>query len=80
MSQRAIDFVNNWIAENVDATRPTDMAHHDRRPKQLAARCAADAEAAGMTESEIKDGLGDLEILMITAIDRAALAKESKQA
>ncbi|UXN62181.1 hypothetical protein [Phyllobacterium zundukense] len=80
MSQRAIDFVNNWIDINVDANKPADMAHHDRRPKQLAEKCAADAEAAGISESEIKDGLGDLEICMITAIDRAALAKESKQA
>ncbi|PSH66935.1 MULTISPECIES: DUF768 domain-containing protein [Phyllobacterium] len=80
MSQRAIDFVNNWISTHVDASRPADMAHHDRRPKQLAAKCAADAEAAGISISEIKDGLGDLEICMITAIDRAALAKESKQA
>ena len=80
MSQRAIDFVNNWIENNVDANRPADMAHHDRRPRQLASKCAAEAEAAGITESEIKDGLGDLEICMITAIDRAALAKEGKQA
>ncbi|PSH64370.1 hypothetical protein CU102_22055 [Phyllobacterium brassicacearum] len=80
MSQRAIDFVNNWISANVDASRPADMAHHDRRPKQLAAKCFADAEAAGISVSEIKDGLGDLEICMITAIDRAAMAKESRQA
>ena len=80
MSQRAIDFVNNWIATHVDATRPTDMAHHDRRPKQLAEKCAADAETAGISFAEIKDGLGDLEICMITAIDRAALAKDSKRA
>ncbi len=80
MSQRAIDFVNNWISANVDASRPADMAHHDRRPKQLAAKCSADAEAAGISVSEIKDGLGDLEICMITAIDRAAMAKESRQA
>ncbi|MEK1886486.1 MAG: hypothetical protein AAAB35_02670 [Phyllobacterium sp.] len=80
MSQRAIDFVNNWISTNVNTNRPADMAHHDRRPKQLAEKCAADAEAAGISFSEIKDGLGDLEICMITAIDRAAFAKEDKQA
>jgi hypothetical protein len=80
MSQRAIDFVNNWIDANVNASRPADMAHNDQRPKHLAEKCAAEAEAAGITDSEIKDGLGDLEICMITAIDRAALAKQSKQA
>lgn len=79
MSQRAIDFVNNWIDANVDASRPADMEHHDRRPQRLAKQCAADAEAAGITETEIKDGLGDLEICMITAIDRAALAKTDKR-
>lgn len=79
MSQRAIDFVNNWIDANVDARRPADMEHHDRRPQRLAEQCAAAAEAAGITEAEIKDGLGDLEICMITAIDRAALAKTDKR-
>ncbi|MCO4317490.1 DUF768 domain-containing protein [Phyllobacterium sp. 21LDTY02-6] len=75
MSQRAIDFVNNWIDANVDTSRPADMEHHDSRPKKLAEQCAAAAAAAGISESEIKDGLGDLEICMITAIDRAALAR-----
>ncbi|UGX85976.1 DUF768 domain-containing protein [Phyllobacterium meliloti] len=80
MSQRAIDFVNNWIEANVHATRPADMAHHDPRPKQLVARCTADAEAAGISSEEILDGIGDLEICMITAIDRTALVKGRKQA
>jgi hypothetical protein len=78
MSQRAIDFVNNWIAANIDTNKPVDMEHHDRRPRRLAERCAADAEAAGITEAEIKDGLGDLEICMIAAVDRVALAKSEK--
>lgn len=80
MSQRAIDFVNNWIDANVHATRPADMAHNDSRPKQLAAKCTAEAEAAGISKEEILDGMGDLEICMITAIDRTALAKDQKQA
>lgn len=78
MSQRAIDFVNNWIEANIDTNKPVDMEHHDRRPQRLAERCAADAEAAGITEAEIKDGLGDLEVCMIAAVDRVALAKSKK--
>lgn len=80
MSQRAIDFVNSWIEANVHATRPADMAHHDPRPKQLVAKCTAAAEAIGISREEILDGLGDLEICMIAAIDRAALAKDIKRA
>jgi hypothetical protein len=80
MSQRAIDFVNSWIEANVHATRPADMAHDDPRPKQLVAKCTAEAEAAGISQEEILDGLGDLEICMITAIDRAALDRNARQA
>lgn len=78
MSQRAIDFVNNWIDANVDTVKPADMEHHDSRPQRLAEKCAKDAEAAGITDGEIKDGLGDLEVCMIAAIDRVALAKADK--
>ncbi|QND51016.1 DUF768 domain-containing protein [Phyllobacterium sp. 628] len=79
MSQRAIDFVNNWIDANVHATRPADMAHNDVRPKQLVAQCTAEAEKAGISQEEIMDGIGDLEICMITAIDRTAMAGDGKK-
>ncbi|EJN05573.1 DUF768 domain-containing protein [Phyllobacterium sp. YR531] len=78
MSQRAIDFVNNWIDANVDTAKPADMEHHDKRPQRLAERCSADAQAAGISETEINDGLGDLEVCMIAAIDRIALAKSDQ--
>lgn len=78
MSQRAIDFVNNWIDANIDTAKPADMEHHDSRPQRLAEKCAKAAEEAGITDVEIKDGLGDLEVCMIAAIDRVALAKADK--
>lgn len=60
MSQRGIDFANEWISENINAGpyAPEDSPHPeaDAAVKQL----LADAAEAGITREEIEDDIGDL--------------------
>lgn len=68
MSKRGIDFVNEWVSENVnpEAYAPDgDLS----QAKALAKQCLIDAKAKGISKQEIEEDVGDL-------VDHMAQASE----
>lgn len=81
MSQRAIDFVDRWVRENVNAEGFLGD-NGDERPGRYAAACLAKAAKAGISEEEIQEDFPDLEDHMSEAIDTVndlALARAKTQ-
>ena len=70
MSMSAIEFVENWVSENIpaDAPAPADI---DAAARALASRCLADAIAAGIPQSEMDDAFDDLPAFMGGEIEEA---------
>lgn len=58
--QRALKFVDQWIIDNVEEDAAPVTSADDPRPADLAARCAADAAAAGVSGREIDAQYGNL--------------------
>ena len=59
MSERALEFVENWVSENVTAegTTPATPDVGNSQAKLLARQCIVAASAAGIPEYEISRGL-----------------------
>ena len=73
MSTRAVNFVEQWIQENVKAQPHVAENGADLRPNDLAEQCAAEATKAGIPREEIEEAFGRLfEDRMAEAIDHAA--------
>jgi len=70
MSERIIAFVENWVSENIHAEGQLAEGR-DIQAKSLAARCRAEALAAGIPESEIDDEFDDLRAFMSGQIQEA---------
>ena len=70
MSMSAIEFVENWVSENIpaDAPAPADIG---AAAGELASRCLADAIAAGVLQSEMEDAFDDLPAFMAGEIEEA---------
>jgi hypothetical protein len=70
MSQRTLDILNNWVAENVRPVPPDEI---EKEAKRLATEFAAFAADAGLNienlETEITE---DLEAFMADALKAAA--------
>jgi hypothetical protein len=69
VSERALAFVEEWIADHVTA----DDAEGDieARAKALADQCLADASKKGIPASEIGEAIDGLPDLMLGAIEEA---------
>ena len=70
MSMSAIEFVENWVSENItaDAPPPADV---DATARALASQCLVAATAAGILQSEIDDTFDDLPAFMAGEIQEA---------
>jgi len=70
MSERALAFLEEWTAENIDAD---DDAPQDenKRAKQLADQFLAAAAAEGIPKAEIDDVVDDLPGFMASQIEEA---------
>jgi hypothetical protein len=70
MSMSAIEFVENWVSENItaDAPPPADVG---AAAHALASQCLAAATAAGILQSEIDDTFDDLPAFMAGEIEEA---------
>ncbi|HWF96585.1 MAG TPA: hypothetical protein VG291_16650 [Xanthobacteraceae bacterium] len=70
MSMSAIEFVENWVSENItaDAPAPADV---DATARALASQCLVAATAAGILQSEIDDSFDDLTAFMAGEIEEA---------
>jgi len=75
MSMRAIEFVENWVSENIgaDAEQPAggEPAGGGTTAATLASQCLAAADAAGIPQSEIEDTFDDLPAFMAGEIEEA---------
>jgi hypothetical protein len=70
MSMRAIEFVENWVSENI-AADGQEPAGSGAAASALAARCLAAATAAGILQSEIEETFDDLSAFMAGEIEEA---------
>ena len=74
MSERALAFVEEWIADHVTADDSEgDIEAH---AKALADRCLADASKKGIPASEIGEAIDDLPEFMIGAVEEAEEREE----
>ncbi len=55
MSNQAIQFLNHWVTEHVNAI---PYPEHLAEAQRLAKECVADAEKAGISEQELEEDLG----------------------
>jgi hypothetical protein len=69
MSERALGFVEEWISEHVTAADAAGDS--EARAKALANRCLADANARGISASEIGEAIDDLPAFISGAIAEA---------
>ena len=69
MSMRAVEFVENWVSENIGAGGPPEIA--GATALTLASRCLEAAMSAGIPQSEIKDTFDDLPAFMTGEIEEA---------
>jgi hypothetical protein len=70
MSMRAVEFVENWVSDNVD-DEEVDPKNLEAHAADLAARCLEEAVAAGIPKSEIEDTFDDLAAFMAGEIGEA---------
>jgi hypothetical protein len=77
MSERALAFLEEWTAENVD---PDDEAPEDidARAKELADQFLAAAAAEGIPKAEIDDVVDDLPGFMASQIEEANEREEDE--
>jgi hypothetical protein len=64
MSERAIEFVEVWVSEQIRDQPTAD-------PKVLAAQCLAAAKSEGIPEAEIKDAFEDLAAFIAGEIEES---------
>jgi hypothetical protein len=55
MSHRAIQFLNHWVTEHVNAI---PYPEHLVEAQHLAVECVADAKKEGISEQELEEDLG----------------------
>src|SRR5271166_5910684 len=73
MSERALAFVEEWVADHV---RAEDKSGDEQaRASALADRCRADAGTEGIPANEIGEAIDDLTAFMVGAIEEAAERK-----
>jgi hypothetical protein len=68
MSMRAVEFVENWVAENIGADGEKAAGNG---ASALASQCLAAADAAGIPQSEIADTFDDLPAFMAGEMEEA---------
>lgn len=68
MSARALEFVENWVSEKLDAMKFPAGKHG---AQALAAQCVADAKRNGIPQSEVNAAFADLAAFIAGEIDEA---------
>lgn len=67
-----VDFVEDWISENIHAEAYVDEDQDDPRLAEMAALCTAAAHEAGFSQDELDEAYPVLSDRMAEAIDAAA--------
>lgn len=71
MTQRAREFVEQWVETNIDA-EPYLGEKADPRPAEYARNCMYEARGSGISRPEIEQECGNLITYMGRAIDASA--------
>ncbi|HJY16944.1 MAG TPA: hypothetical protein VJ353_04875 [Xanthobacteraceae bacterium] len=69
MSVRALEFVETWVSEKIEAKDASGLA---AQAKSLADQCVKDAQANGIPKSEIDQAFDDLAAFIAGQIDEAS--------
>jgi len=70
MSEQAIEFLQEWIGDKVQA--PAHPALVEIHVRTLASECAARAAEAGIPLEDIQEEVGDIEDLIAARLEDAA--------
>ncbi|MBX3581564.1 MAG: DUF768 domain-containing protein [Rhizobiaceae bacterium] len=73
MTEKAIEFLQEWISEKVQA--PQEPIKLEQEAGILARECAKQAENAGVKLEDIEEEVGDLKELIATKLEDAAEAQ-----
>ena len=70
MSEHAFDFLQSWVAENVNAT----MYEHQETVENLTQDCVWEAKTRGITMADLIEAAGgDLNAYMIAKLNRTVV-------
>ena len=75
MSEKAIEFLQEWITEKVQA--PSEPIKLEKEAEALAKECAAQAADAGVPIEDIEEEVGDLEELITMKLEDAVADKQN---
>jgi hypothetical protein len=75
MSEHAIEFLQEWICEKVQA--PAHPALVEKHAETLARECAAKAAEAGIPLEDIQEEVGDIQELIAAKLEDAAEAEQA---
>lgn len=75
MSDHAIEFLQEWICEKVQA--PAHPALVEKHAQSLARECAAKAAEAGIPLEDIQEEVGDIQDLIAAKLEDAAEAEQA---
>lgn len=78
MTEKAIEFLQEWIGEKVHA--PQEPAKLEQQAEVLAKECARQAANAGVRLEDIEEEVGDLEELMTMKLEDAVEAQKDSPA
>jgi hypothetical protein len=71
MSGRALEFIETWVSEKIDAMEEFPADGDDKVAQALAAECIAAAQGNGIPQSEIDDAFDDLAAFINGQIEEA---------
>ncbi len=74
MTEKAIEFLQEWISEKVQA--PEGEAAVEKEAGILAKECARQAARAGVPLEDIEEEVGDLEELIAAKLEDAGEARK----
>lgn len=75
MTEKAIEFLQEWISEKVHA--PQEPERLEQEAEVLARKCAEQAATAGVRIEDIEEEVGDLEDLITAKLEDAVEAQKS---
>ena len=72
VTDQAIEFLQDWVHENVEAPQPRKKRKPlPQQAAELSRECERDAAAVGVTHEDIEEEVGDLNDLMAAKIQDA---------
>lgn len=74
MTEKAIEFLQEWISEKIQA--PETPCRIEQAAEVLARQCAAQAADAGVRLEDIEEEVGDLEDLIAAKLEDAVEARK----